>query len=425
MSWQEELRKLDEELAAGRISADDYRVRRDQVLSSAVSTGSDADTGNQGEPKAEATQFIQPVSPSAGQQADSGEPTTSHDAEKTQVVPGDAVPNQGPGGDSERTQTVSGWTTERPSGDADRTQVVPGVPPQSIAGGHPPRPAPPGPHGGPGSPPAGFPQPQQGGAWPGQPEQPEELSPPWAGSDFPPLAAASTSPDWVRQGPEVFEEGGRSRTLKALGIAGVAVLLVGIAVAAYFLFRPEGGTPPPVAESTEQQAPTGTTSQTQPPTTTTTQEPQGPITALPGEVRDYSHVKTFADVQQLEYLTGEEIQIYKKGKPSEAAFSISTDGQYSFVILVVRENSPATAEKARNQLTRLQRSKYGMKAIDGPANVAVSGTDKHDRGPLRRAHYASDGYVVRVQVQGSDAGEVDTYLSDILDAQLELLPANG
>src|SRR3954468_24584265 len=42
VSWQDELRKLDEELAAGQISADDYRVRRDQVLSSAVASSPDS-----------------------------------------------------------------------------------------------------------------------------------------------------------------------------------------------------------------------------------------------------------------------------------------------------------------------------------------------------------------------------------------------
>lgn len=44
MTWQDELRRLDEELAAGRLSADDYRQRRDQLLAAANSNPS---TGGQ------------------------------------------------------------------------------------------------------------------------------------------------------------------------------------------------------------------------------------------------------------------------------------------------------------------------------------------------------------------------------------------
>ncbi|PPK68156.1 hypothetical protein V5P93_000060 [Actinokineospora auranticolor] len=36
MTWQEELRQLDADLAAGRLSSDDYRVRRDAVLAKAA-----------------------------------------------------------------------------------------------------------------------------------------------------------------------------------------------------------------------------------------------------------------------------------------------------------------------------------------------------------------------------------------------------
>ncbi|MER6767386.1 hypothetical protein ABT266_45095, partial [Amycolatopsis sp. NPDC000746] len=65
MSWQEELRRLDEELASGRLSADDYRIRRDQVLSSAVGQ-QDQPTPPPQSQSADSTQVIAPVSPPSG-----------------------------------------------------------------------------------------------------------------------------------------------------------------------------------------------------------------------------------------------------------------------------------------------------------------------------------------------------------------------
>ncbi|WP_018683516.1 hypothetical protein [Actinokineospora enzanensis] len=51
MTWQEELRQLDADLAAGRLSSDDYRVRRDAVLAKAAG-------GDPGTPA-----LLQPVTP--------------------------------------------------------------------------------------------------------------------------------------------------------------------------------------------------------------------------------------------------------------------------------------------------------------------------------------------------------------------------
>ncbi|TVT34247.1 flagellar basal body protein FliL, partial [Amycolatopsis rhizosphaerae] len=59
MTWQEELRKLDEDLASGTLSADAYRARRDQILSAAVTSGDPGSQPNQGGEQANATQIIE------------------------------------------------------------------------------------------------------------------------------------------------------------------------------------------------------------------------------------------------------------------------------------------------------------------------------------------------------------------------------
>ncbi len=266
MSWQEELRKLDEELAAGQISADDYRVRRDQVLSSAVSSGSAA--APPAPPKSEATQFIQqPAFTPPPQPPPPSGPSGS--ADKTQVV--------GSGqSDADKTQIVSdqgqGWHTARPGADSEKTQVVPGipgVPPQAVSGGFP-RPAP-DPNAGGFPPPPGY-SPQ---GW----QQQEDLSPPWAGSTFPPLASTG-SPDWARQGPEVFEDGSSSGSGKRILLIVLVVLVLGgIGAGIFFVINnnKDDGNQTQQNPQTGQQQPNSEPSK---PTTTTKPRPTDPNVAL-------------------------------------------------------------------------------------------------------------------------------------------------
>ncbi|GAB3576139.1 hypothetical protein GCM10027445_39740 [Amycolatopsis endophytica] len=220
MSWQEELRKLDEELASGRLSADDYRVRRDQVLSSAVSYSGDAPQPQQPpQPQqqapqqqaeqnnsADSTQVIAPVSPPQGTPQPSQQQQQNFSAEPTQAV----SPN---------------WQA-RPPADPERTQYVANPsPPQ----GFPQAPA---------SPPQGFPQ---SGPQPQQPwNAPEpDVSPPWGGTEFPPISPASGN-EWVAQGPEAFDDqpskGGKGK------IAWISVAVVVVLVAAGLaIFLTAGG----------------------------------------------------------------------------------------------------------------------------------------------------------------------------------------
>jgi hypothetical protein len=428
VSWQDELRRLDEELAAGRISADDYRSRRDQILSTAVSPGAQPapsasesttmipplQTPGQGmaQPPAQPPQQQFPQQPFQQQQpppqqsppqhppqqqqqgADSGE-----DADKTQIVPGQNV------GDSERTQAVGGWRANLPD-DPAQTQVVPGVPPQAHAGARPPRPAPP-PQA---SPPGGFPQPNQP-PW----QNEEELAPPWAGQEFPPLAAAGT-PDWARQGPEVFETEKKSSTGKVVGIVAIVVVLLGIAAGAYFLFRPDD-------QGTAKNDGNGQQSE-QPAPPSTSEEPPGPVVELPGDESNMSKVKTFAQVEDINYLTPQEINLYRQGGASDAVIKISTENDVEIIVLHTTMESDTAAATTRDGLAQLQLN-FTLKERDGPEGVLAAENENAEGGPLLRAHYASENSVVRVQARGGDLATAGELFDEVLDAQLERLPADG
>jgi hypothetical protein len=387
MAWQDELRRLDEELASGRISADDYRSRRDQIMASAVSPTNQAPAPA----VSESTTVMPPVQPPnrPGQQ-----PGGPDDGDRTQIVSGQQM-------DSDRTQAV-GWRATPPD-DPNRTQVVPGVPPQAYAGGRGPRPAP-GPQG-----PGGYhttPPP-----W----ENEEPMAAPWVGQEFPPMGA--NTPDWTLQGPEVFESDKKSGKGKVIGIVAIVVVLLGLAAGAYFIFKPKDN----------QQADNGgggdkSTSQ---PTTTTTTKPKGPIADLPGDVSDMGDVDTFEKVVALNYLTKDEIGVYQSGTPGKATISLAKDGDIQIVVLVTEQADEQAAGNVAQQLDGIQQQFNHMAQRPAPAGVYCSANEQASRGPIVRAHYASGKNTVRVQVQGPDLQQVNDAFEQILSDQLERLPANG
>ncbi|MEU4254213.1 DUF1707 domain-containing protein [Amycolatopsis sp. NPDC026612] len=237
MTWQEELRRLDEELAAGNLTADEYRARRDRVLSMAVSTGDQSQAPAQPAPQqapsaADDTQIIAPVTP-VGQPAQQ-----ANSAEATQVV------SAADAGGGERTQVVPPWQQQQqhpnsPSGGFPQPMQQHQPPPQYAQ------------H----SPAGGFAQPMpQQNPW-GAAQQ--DVSPPWGGSEFPPLTPPSNNADWISQGPESFQTQPSSGKGKKIAFAVVAALVVaGLGFGVWALFiKDNGGSTPPVAQSSSPQPP--------------------------------------------------------------------------------------------------------------------------------------------------------------------------
>lgn len=388
MTWQDELRKLDEELAAGRLSADDYRVRRDQVLSSAVASGAPAPNPE----SAEATQMMPPISgppvPQGGGGDDAGE--------KTQIVPGNNMPT------GERTQAIQpeqgGWQAARPAGDGDRTQVVPGV--QQPMPGPPPQQQ-------------GYPQQQQQAPlWNNAPQNPS----PWDGPTFPPLAHGTE--DWVKQGPE---ESSSSR--KLLVILGVIVLVIALGVGSYFVFFNKTDT------AGQQPPPPDTTSQQTPPPPTTTQRPKDDleVAELPGSAEDHSNITTFDQAASANFLTEAEVKFYRSADAdkSRLASSVTAEGVHA-LIFTTKASSASTAKKATDKLAD-QQLIYGMKKYTSPpVGVQVAQANRTKKVPaIIRAHYVHGSTIVRIQVNGNDLKQVTAVFKTVIAAELQELPADG
>ncbi|MFL6142720.1 MAG: flagellar basal body-associated protein FliL [Labedaea sp.] len=394
MSWQEELRKLDEELAAGQISADDYRVRRDQVLSSAVSAGPEAPRGN------ESTQLIAPLGARAPQvqppaQPPAAEPVSDpgagaasgeQDADKTQIVPGRS--------DSDTTQAVGGWQVARPS-DNDRTQVVPGipgVPRQTFVGGHPPRPAP-----------GQFPPPP-GYGW----QQPDEDAAPWAGSTFPPLAA-SASPEWIRQGPEVFERSsGTGR--RVLIVVLVVLVLAGLGTGLYFFVLKKNGNQPAAGGATSTTQPPPSTTK---PTSTTRPRPSDPNVALledmpapPASAQQDGKVADVAQFVALKMMDQAEVDLLTAAGVTKVPLRSAVrkppdDGPTpdSLSAMVIPTGSNADAVQLAQKLRDYQEA-HGLKYIaeplpNMPPTVVFEKTVTADRA-LYRGLWVSGKNVIRI-----------------------------
>lgn len=405
MSWQEELRRLDEELAAGQISADDYRLRRDSVLSAAVNADPQAAPAQGGQ--AESTQIIAPVNaPQSGPTP--AQPGGATAADQTQIVNSNF-------GDGERTQAVSqggppqGWAQGAQAGDADRTQVVPGMPPQSVAGGYRQQ--------GQGS--GGFPaqqtpqyHPPQGG----QQQMPwnvpsQDTSTPWGGSEFP----ADTN--WVAQGPEPsFEAAPSKGGKKVIAIVLAVVVLAGLGVGGYFLFSGNsGGDNPPVAQSSSAA-----------PKPTEKPKDDLEVAKLPGNVLATNDFATFDDLKAAKALTEGEFNALAEANPTKARQSVAKlPSGATAVVLTVLASDASAASNAVEGLTD-QQVKFKLVKYTGttPPGVEVMQLDK-DGVALIRAHYVHKQTVVRVHVDGPDMATVSKVFDEILAKQLAELPASS
>ncbi|WP_236790235.1 hypothetical protein [Amycolatopsis sp. GM8] len=389
MSWQEELRKLDEELASGRLSADDYRIRRDQVLSSAV--GQADPQGQPSEGNADSTQIIAPISPPQGTpaQAPPAAPQQDSSAERTQ-----AVPQQ--------------WQQQQPAqqaGESGRTEYV--APPQQQQVPY----SPPGgfPQAGPASPAGGFPQTPWHAAE-------SDQSPPWGGGDLPPIAPGG-EPGWAQQGPESFDsKPKKGNGVKIGAIVAAVVVVAGLAVGAYLLWGQGSG-----GDGGSQAA---TTSQAAPPP-----PPPDPlaVATLPGTPEKFDQIKNFSQIPGLQYLTSAEISTYQSASAGDTKFvgRRLADGS-RVLILLTKVSDPQTATSAASDLLGIQIRNGMARLTDVPDNVLASSVSAKNGNPAQiRAHYAHDDVVIRIEVNNADAQAAQADFTQVLNAQLKVLPANG
>ncbi|MET8848353.1 DUF1707 domain-containing protein [Amycolatopsis sp. NPDC004625] len=334
MTWQEELRRLDEELAAGNLTADEYRARRDRVLSMAVSTGDPNQAQAPAQPAqsqvpstAADTQIIAPVSPP-------GQPAQQENAaEATQVV------SAADAGGGERTQVVPQWQQQQqhpnsPSGGFPQPMMQQPPPPYAQH-----------------SPAGGFAQPmqQQQTPW-GAPQQ--DASPPWGGSEFPPLAPPSNNADWISQGPESFQTQPSSGKGKKIAFAIVAVLVVaGLGFGVWALFiKDGGGSTPPVAQSSSPQPPPAPTVKPLPEPPAAKPEPGDNSSALvtpAGTTRAGGGEFDMDKLQSAKYLPTTVIEKLKQSGMTEGLLKTTKDGDVTLGLFALElPNAQAAAAVA-------------------------------------------------------------------------------
>jgi hypothetical protein len=407
VSWQEELRRLDEELAAGQLSADEYRARRDQVLSSAVGV-QDQQPQPPASSSADATQVIAPISPPGGT----------------------PQPNAG---DAERTQAVA-WQQQPPRpprpGDPDATAYVPPVQSQPF------------------SPPGGFAPPPQGAddnpertqvvrntgeyqpsyqsysqqppAQPGWNQVPPgSAAPPWGTDDSGP-AHNPNDLSWMRQGPESYFEtksGSGKKKVISIVAAVVVLLLAGFAIW-WFGLRSDST---PVAGQTGTPTTTAPSTTPPPPSVAPTRVPP-----MPGKASDKNGTMSVDEAVQKEFLNPAEASSIKVAGAAYVSCQASTNNPFDYTVLLVNTKSVADAERLAQTLQR-PGSGTGLQPVADraglPQSVGVFKAVLPDH-TTYRAVYVSGAAVIRVDVNQAPATDtaVTKEFQGVMKAMLENVP---
>lgn len=400
MTWQDELRQLDEALAEGRVSAEDYRNRRDQLLASAASVAPRAgDKGSTDSAKEPGTGS--PFPPPFRWNAETP-------AETTQVI-----------------GAVAGEDAEPTPGDSDRTQVVPGETTQVVH--RPPTgdPAHPGPPSAPGQPAPGQPpgQPPQGQPPQGQPPPVHD---PWAGhqvgSNAPPWANADSEPllswgSFQPQGPEVFETRGGGKG-KVFAILAVALLVVVATAGTVYLtlLRPGNGAAPqnpPAASVTT----TVATSTSKPP------ETFGPLFIPEGRT---SGPKTFKaeELFAAKPLPTPDLLVLKQAGLSEAKSIVVVSKATTTSIWAFTPGSdPADLE----ELLLTDQARFGFVEAPDAAQGDVRAFSSKQESASRtvhvfRTHYVSGPDVIRVESFDVSDDVAREQFDHVLEQQLKHNP---
>ncbi|MEV6827699.1 DUF1707 domain-containing protein [Amycolatopsis sp. NPDC051102] len=406
MTWQEELRRLDEELAAGNLTADEYRARRDRVLSMAVSTGDPNQAQAPAQPAqpqvpstAADTQIIAPVSPP-------GQPDQqANAAEATQVV------SAADAGGGERTQVVPQWQQQQhpnsPSGGFPQPMMQQPPPPYAQH-----------------SPAGGFAQPMQQTPW-GAPQQ--DVSPPWGGSEFPPLAPPSNNADWISQGPESFQTQPSSGKGKKIAFAVVAVLVVaGLGFGVWALFiKDGGGSTPPVAQSSSPQPPPAPTVKPLPEPPAAKPEPGDNSAALvtpAGTTRAGGGEFDMDKLQSAKYLPTTVIEKLKQSGMTEGLLKTTKDGDVTLGLFALElPNTQAAAAVA---------AEYGNAEQEGGLTVnrnlslhgvqVFSAADSNQQ--VYRAVYVLYSRVIIIDSFGPSKDATLSSFKTLLTAQVQKAP---
>ncbi len=403
-----ELQQLDEDLAAGRLSPEDYRRRRDELQQA----------GTRGDANGAAGSAPQPASPFPP----AFRWETSPPEQPTQVM--QAVGRNTGGGDpAEATQVVRTGDVQ----DSERTQVVAPTPAYQANPFYQQRP---------GevqdlfrpvdSPPVGNPH----------VPHVDNSAPPWAGSDLPPLAEvplAEQQSAWMRQGPEVFETPAtQPRSKQIIGIAVLAVLVVGLVGAgvAYVLSsgspnqaagpqpasrQPQPASPPPVIAPRELPAPPAPS----PAPADTAQALIDP----PGQSRGGGGLLDLPRLASSELLPESILNALRAGAMTDGVLKTTTVGSNTIGMFAFALRDEQAATDVVNTIITEQRD-GGLTVDDTRAQqgVAVLGSGSGISSTVYRAVYVLYNRAIFVEVFGPDRDSVLSAFDFVLNQQVNYAP---
>lgn len=394
-----ELQQLDEDLAAGRLTYDEYVRRRNELQPDVEHT--DRSPSSIG-PANDESQPASPFPPAFRWEA-------SPPNETTQVIrPVTPDADAGDGGDmSEATQVVPKLDEQ----DSERTQVVQArpQPPPSYSSVHQAQPD-------------AYQEPPDRD-WTTYPV--DTSAPPWAVSDLPPIADQQSA--WMRQGPESFEApADQPRTKQIVGIALVAVLvlaLVGAGVA-YVLSQDTadqagGNQPPPQAQPQ------------QPPRELPAPPPPGPpptdtVQALiepPGQPRAGGGLFDLPRLQSDELLPVRVVSALSAAGMSDGVLKASTRVESTIGMFAFTVRDEQAAIDVANTIADVQRN-GGLQEDQGRAQqgVTVLGTAENSPSTVYRAVYVLYDRVIFLEVFGSSRSTVLANFDSLLEEQVNFAP---
>ncbi|MFR9728070.1 hypothetical protein ACL03H_02505 [Saccharopolyspora sp. MS10] len=409
MTWQDELHNLDAELAAGRISAEEYRSRRDALIGRSQGGQSGPASGDfpQQQPGTPSGGFPQQGSPHGGQQAPHSNPfppAFNWGAAAAQGAQQHQQPQPQPS--TESTQVVPNPLTQQqqptPQQQAESTQVVNvgqqqwNQPPQQQWNQ---------------SPPQGW----NTGDGPS--------ASPWGDPDTPSVPEHGDT-SWMRQGPEVFEVGegsSKGKTIAAISLG--AVLLVGVIVAGIVYFTSGGDDEAAPQQPTEQQAPPVPTSEPLPEPPAAKPAPAATPEVLvappPGTPHPYNGPldRSALENSPKSGVLREPVRdAALRGGLVDGFFSRS-DGPATSVLIAVRMPDPAGAQAVAKAYLDDQE---GLAADE---DLSYRGVEVMTTGSgVFRTAYVAHGWAVIVDVSAPDKAAAQTAFQQLLDQQLAQTP---
>ncbi|WP_243790747.1 hypothetical protein [Saccharopolyspora gloriosae] len=395
MTWQDELQNLDAELAAGRISAEEYRSRRDALIGRSQ--------GAQGGPASGDLPQQQPGTPSGGfpQQGGQQNPSPFPPAFNwgAAAAQGAQQQPQQPQPSNESTQVVQNPVAQQ----SESTQVVnvgQQQPPQQWGQQQPPQ----------------WNQQQPG--W----NTGENAGSPWGDPDQP-SAPEHGDTSWMRQGPEVFEVGegsSKGKTIAAISLG--AVLLVGVIVAGVFYFT-SGGDEAAPPQPTEQQAPPVPTPDPlpEPPAAKPAPVATPDVLVAPPAGRPHPYNGPL-DRPALEnspkagVLRDPVRNAALQGGLIDGFFSRS-DGAATSVLIAVRMPDPTAAQAVAQAYLDDQQ---GLSVNE---DVSYQGVQAMTTGGgVYRTAYVAHGWAIIVDVNAPDKAAAESTFKQLLDQQLAQTP---